>query len=347
MTDIAHVLVPWQRQHGRHGLPWQGTDDPYRVWLSEIMLQQTQVATVLGYYQRFLQRFPSVEVLAVATEDELMPYWAGLGYYNRARNLLACARLLVQNHQGRFPLSVEALSALPGIGRSTAGAVVSLAGGQVAPILDGNVRRVFARYFGIHGHTALPAVQTQLWALAEQQLPGASEIKAYNQGLMDLGATVCVRSKPRCDLCPLRARCVALREGLTRVLPTPKPRINRREEYFEVRLNRDGARIWLEPRPAKGVWAGLWMAPMVALAAGAADRPPDLVHELTHRRYCLYATATQAASGTGRWFDLPLAPDAPVPASLHKLLAAVPQGLPLAVGVDDPVANQGGLDNVR
>lgn len=331
-VPFATRVVDWQRQFGRHGLPWQGTGDPYRVWLSEIMLQQTQVSTVLPYYRRFLERFPTVHELAVADDQELMGLWAGLGYYARARNLLACARRVVAQHGGVFPDNVEALSALPGIGLSTAGAVLSLSGRGVAPILDGNVRRVFARCFGVHGHTGQPAVMKTMWRIAQAELPEAADIIAYNQGLMDLGATVCVRSRPRCDACPLQPVCVAHRDGLTDVLPTPKPPPVRRTEHYRVTLRASAEGLWLEPRPDRGIWSGLWMAPMRLLAEDEIpDADPAVVHELTHRRYCLHvdvlsgagSPAEPSADGSerGRWFALPLPDDAPVPAALHRLLA--------------------------
>ncbi len=338
-------VVDWQRVHGRHGLPWQGTGDPYRVWLSEIMLQQTQVSTVLPYYRRFVQEFPTVHALAAADDARVMSLWAGLGYYARARNLLACARAVVKEHGGVFPQTVAALAALPGIGLSTAGAVLSLSGKGAAPILDGNVRRVFARCFGIFGHTALPAVQTQMWAIAHAELPGADDVMAYNQGLMDLGATVCVRSRPACGACPLQDICVARRENLTTVLPTPKPPPVRRTEHYELLLRTGSQGIWVEERPARGIWGGLWMVPMRLLEGHEIpDRAPDLVHELTHRRYCLYASLEsgggggenggnghspghhpekQGESNEGRWLPLPLSDDAPVPAALQRLMTGL------------------------
>ncbi len=326
-VEIAPLVVTWQRVHGRHNLPWQGTGDPYRVWLSEVMLQQTQVATVLPYYRRFLQEFPTVHALAAAEDSRVMSLWAGLGYYARARNLLACARKVVQQHAGEFPPDVQALAALPGIGLSTAGAVLSLSGKGVAPILDGNVRRVFARCFGIFGYTGSPAVQTQMWAMAHAQLPGASDVMAYNQGLMDLGATVCIRSRPQCVQCPLSQVCVARRDNLTAVLPTPKPPAARRTEHYEVVLRVADQTLWVEQRPPRGIWGGLWMAPMRLLPEEhVPERAPDLVHELTHRRYCLYVRVERhtwsAGEMSGQWLPLPLDERAPVPAALQRLLAA-------------------------
>src|SRR5690606_35431280 len=205
-------IVAWQRSHGRHGLPWQGTQDPYRIWLSEIMLQQTQVATVIPYYQRFLERFPDVAALAQATQDEVMPYWAGLGYYARARNLHRCAQEICQNWNGSFPPSADEIMQLPGIGRSTAAAIAAFAYGQRSPIMDGNVKRVFTRYFGIFGDPAVRATEKSLWETAQAVVDAAApdlDMTAYTQGLMDLGSSHCARSRPDCPACPLAAHCYA------------------------------------------------------------------------------------------------------------------------------------------
>lgn len=325
MSELSAALVAWQTVQGRNDLPWQNSSDPYKVWLSEIMLQQTQVSTVLGYYERFLTRFPTVEALAAAEDEEVMSLWAGLGYYARARNLLACARRVVNDHNGHFPDTVEGLMALPGIGRSTAGAVLSLASDIAQPIMDGNVRRVFARYFGIHGFPGLPVIEKQFWSLAQAHLPDKTTVRAYNQGLMDLGATLCTRSKPLCMHCPLSGQCEALKQGTVSELPTPKPPMVRKHEHYRVVLRTSSEGVWLAPRTGRGVWSGLWMAPMEKLAEPLGGQ--CLVHELTHRRYCLYpvlesvsAELPEPAEG-GRWFALPLAGDAPVPACLPRLLA--------------------------
>ena len=203
--DFAPRIVAWQRQHGRHDLPWQNTRDPYRIWLSEIMLQQTQVATVIPYYERFLQRFPDVAALAAAAQEDVMPYWAGLGYYARARNLHRCAQEIARDWNGRFPPTAEAIATLPGIGRSTAAAIAAFAYGERSPILDGNVKRVFTRHFGIAGDPAKRETEQRLWALADAQVDAAPglDMAAYTQGLMDLGATLCTRGKPACDRCPV------------------------------------------------------------------------------------------------------------------------------------------------
>jgi A/G-specific adenine glycosylase len=325
MSELAATLVAWQTVQGRNDLPWQNSSDPYKVWLSEIMLQQTQVSTVLGYYDRFLTRFPTVQALAAAKDEEVMSLWAGLGYYARARNLLACARRVVNDHSGRFPDTVEGLMALPGIGRSTAGAVLSLASDIAQPIMDGNVRRVFARYFGIHGFPGLPVIEKQFWSLAQAHLPDERTVRAYNQGLMDLGATLCTRSKPLCMHCPLSGQCEAFKLGTVSELPTPKPPVVRRQEHYRVVLRTSHKGVWLALRTGRGVWSGLWMAPMEKLTE--AQEGQCLVHELTHRRYCLYPVHQSVVAESpewpegGRWFPLPLATDAPVPACLARLLA--------------------------
>ncbi|KXU99113.1 DNA glycosylase, partial [Stenotrophomonas sp. DDT-1] len=223
--DFVARLLHWFDDHGRHDLPWQHPRSPYRVWLSEIMLQQTQVATVIPYFQRFLQHFPTLPDLAAASNDAVMAQWAGLGYYARARNLHAAAKRCVELHDGDLPRDFDALHALPGIGRSTAGAILSQAWNERFAILDGNVKRVLSRYHGIDGFPGLPAIEKQLWAIAEAhvaQVP-AGRMADYTQAQMDLGATVCSRAKPACVICPLQDACVARREGRTAELPTPKP----------------------------------------------------------------------------------------------------------------------------
>lgn len=261
--DFAPRIVAWQRQHGRHDLPWQNTRDPYRIWISEIMLQQTQVATVIPYYERFLQRFPDVAALAAASQEDVMPYWAGLGYYARARNLHRCAQEIVRDWDGRFPPTAEGIATLPGIGRSTAAAIAAFSNGERSPILDGNVKRVFTRHFGIAGDPARREVEQRLWALAHAQVDAAPglDMAAYTQGLMDLGATLCTRGKPACDRCPVADTCVARREGRQAELPTPKARkaIPERETCMLV-LRHRGAFL-LQQRPEPGIWGGLWSLP--------------------------------------------------------------------------------------
>ncbi|MDR3353243.1 MAG: A/G-specific adenine glycosylase [Zoogloeaceae bacterium] len=257
---FAARIVRWQRENGRHGLPWQGTCDPYPIWLSEIMLQQTRVGVVLDYFPRFLARFPDVQALAAAPQEEVLALWAGLGYYARARNLHACARQIAHEHDGIFPQTAMLLAALPGIGRSTAAAIAAFAFHERAPILDGNVKRVLCRHFAIEG-VPVSAVEKSLWNLAASLLPAAPEMPAYTQGLMDLGAILCLAREPRCLPCPLRKRCRAHREGRTQSLPTPRTPTVRPSRKASFLLVTDGEHILLERRPPSGVWGGLFALP--------------------------------------------------------------------------------------
>lgn len=262
--NLAEKVVAWQRTSGRHHLPWQNTQDPYRVWLSEIMLQQTQVATVLGYYERFLERFPTVKDLAAAEQDEVMPYWAGLGYYARARNLHRCAQEVMEKWGGRFPGNATDLATLPGIGRSTACAIAAFCFGERSPIMDGNVKRVFTRYFGIYGPTQKKAVENTLWAKADEVVelaPASLDMAAYTQGLMDLGSQCCTRSKPTCSLCPLQSNCYAHTHQAQSELPSPKERIRQDERYAHVLILELNGQVLLEQRPDKGIWGGLLTLP--------------------------------------------------------------------------------------
>lgn len=271
MSLFADQIVRWQAQYGRHHLPWQtglGAEsdrlDPYPIWLSEIMLQQTQVSTVIPYFERFIQRFPDVRSLAVAAQDEVLALWAGLGYYARARNLHRCAQTVVRDFEGVFPTRAAVLMQLPGIGRSTAAAIAAFSVGERAAILDGNVRRVLCRHFGVVGFPGDKAVLDQLWNLAESLLPSADQIRPYTQGLMDLGALVCTRGKPLCAQCPVANHCVAKRNHQQSALPTPRPRkiLPQREGAFL--LLRQGDAWLLERRPQTGLWAGMLGLPCVA-----------------------------------------------------------------------------------
>ena len=279
LTGFAPRLIAWQREHGRHDLPWQNTRDPYRIWLSEIMLQQTQVSTVIPYYARFLERFPTVETLAAAPDDDVMALWAGLGYYSRARNLHRCAQVVAQTHGGRFPSTVEALAELPGIGRSTAAAIASFAFGARATILDGNVKRVLARVFGVEGFPGEKRVENAMWTLAESLVPGAdasdADVSAYTQGLMDLGATLCGRGKPDCARCPFAPDCVAKTTGRQRELPAARPKkaVPTRRTWMLVLL--DGDAVMLEKRPPSGIWGGLWSLPEATDEPALAERARD------------------------------------------------------------------------
>ncbi|MDI1308899.1 MAG: A/G-specific adenine glycosylase [Methylotenera sp.] len=260
MSDFANRLIAWQKIHGRHDLPWQNTVDPYAIWVSEIMLQQTQVTAVIGYYSKFMQRFPTIASLANATQDEVLQHWSGLGYYSRARNLHNAAVTIIDEHHGQFPQDFETIQMLSGIGRSTAAAIASFAFNQVQTILDGNVKRVLARHFLVEGWPSSPKVEKELWLLAEKLLPEQGMV-AYTQGLMDLGATLCTRSKPKCGHCPLNTNCKALNAQRIHELPTPKPRKTIPEKNTTMLILRRGDEILLEKRPSTGIWGGLWSFP--------------------------------------------------------------------------------------
>lgn len=262
--NFAAALLNWYDQHGRKDLPWQQSPTPYHVWLSEIMLQQTQVSTVIGYYQRFIERFPDIEKLANAGQDEVLALWSGLGYYARARNLHKTARVVRDEYQGTMPASLEELTALPGIGRSTAGAIMTLAYHQRFAILDGNVKRVLARFFAVAGWPGRKKTENELWQLAETLLP-RERIANYIQAQMDLGATLCTRSKPACDRCPLQTDCRAYALGKQTDFPGKKPRktIPTRQTHWLVFQNEQGE-VLLEQRPQQGIWGGLWSFPETA-----------------------------------------------------------------------------------
>ncbi|HSN32177.1 MAG TPA: A/G-specific adenine glycosylase [Ideonella sp.] len=333
-AGFARRLVDWQRGHGRHDLPWQGTRDPYRVWLSEIMLQQTQVATVLGYYGRFLARFPDVHALAAASLDEVLVQWQGLGYYSRARNLHRCARVVVERHGGAFPASSAELAELPGIGRSTAAAIAAFCFGERVAILDGNVKRVLTRLLGIDADLALAANERALWDEAAALLPRTG-IEAYTQGLMDLGATLCRARAPDCAACPVRSLCAAARAGDPERYPMRTRRgVRTRRESWLLWLHSRG-RVWLVQRPPRGVWAGLWTPPIfddepallcaaAALGVAPAAQPP-IDHALTHFDWRLHprrATLPRAgaAPGPGRWVAHADLGAVALPAPLARLL---------------------------
>lgn len=268
-APFAERLIAWYDRAGRHDLPWQHPRTPYRVWLAEIMLQQTQVATVIPYFERFVQRLPDVAALADASLDDVLALWAGLGYYARARNLHAAARDVMGRRGGCVPDSVEAWRALPGVGRSTAGAIVAQTTGRRAVMLDANARRVLARHAGVPGWPGQTAVARQLWALAEQRLP-QTRLADYTQALMDLGATVCTPRHPQCERCPLAADCEAYRRGRTADIPAARPRRRRGVRSFQVLLLRDARARWLLlRRPERGIWGGLWCPPL--LEGAAAD----------------------------------------------------------------------------
>jgi A/G-specific adenine glycosylase len=268
---FAASLIDWHARHGRHDLPWQRRRTAYRVWVSEIMLQQTQVATVIPYYERFMQRFPDVGTLAAAPLDEVLHLWSGLGYYARGRNLHRAAIRITEEHGGRFPKSFESVAGLPGIGRSTAGAILALSRGERFPILDGNVRRVLSRHFGVEGSASDRAAVQKLWDLSDECTP-TEHVDTYTQAVMDLGATVCMRRNPSCASCPVATSCVAYGTGRQHELPSPRPaRTRRLRQVFMLAAMRAGGDILLERRPERGIWGGLWCLPEFASAVAAAD----------------------------------------------------------------------------
>jgi len=270
MTTVAARLLAWFDAHGRHDLPWQRERTPYSVWVSEIMLQQTQVGTVIPFFAEFMQRFPTIAELAAAPLDEVLAVWAGLGYYARARNLWQAARVVAAEHGGELPATFDALHSLPGIGRSTAGAILAQAHGQRWPILDGNVKRVLARYHAVEGWPGMPNVAEELWRHAEAHTPH-ERVADYTQAIMDLGATLCTRARPACTVCPLAADCAAARAGTQGRYPAARPKRARRKRHVAVLVVRapDG-RVLLERRPARGIWGGLYSLP--ELVAGDSPR---------------------------------------------------------------------------
>jgi A/G-specific adenine glycosylase len=356
-ATFARAVIDWQKQHGRHALPWQNTREAYRIWLSEIMLQQTQVAAVIPYYQRFLARFPDVASLAAAASEEVMGHWSGLGYYTRARNLHRCAQRICTEYGGVFPADPELLAGLPGIGRSTAAAISAFAYGTRAAILDGNVKRVFCRIFGVDGYPGEKSVEQILWRRAEALLP-AREVEAYTQGLMDLGATLCTRSKPACTRCPFAPRCVAFGTQRVDQLPLRKPKKTIPEKHTVMLVVADRGRVLLEQRPDMGIWGGLLSLPELDSVADGPDhraaelpdaleaavacaiapfgsiascqRLPPFSHGFTHFKLHIapyrvnILRCFDMAGQTGHvWYDVEKLASAPLPAPVKKLLLAV------------------------
>lgn len=347
-TAFAPRLIEWQRHSGRSGLPWQHTRDPYRVWLSEVMLQQTQVSTVLSYYPRFLERFPDVRALASASADEVMALWSGLGYYSRARNLHRCAQAVVEDHGGVFPDTAEQLQSLPGIGASTAAAIAAFCHGERISILDGNVRRVLSRLLAFEGDLAQTQPQRELWALAQGLLPPAptrDDMTAYTQGLMDLGATVCLRTKPLCVRCPVQTVCSAHGADQVQRYPVKTRRLLRRFESWWLLIVRSAAadgpqRFWLERRPNSGIWAGLYCPPVFAdeealrASLPAPLRPrlqalTPVAHSLTHRELRLHPLLLDVAPDaeglpSGQWVSASALAEHGLPAPVRQMLSALP-----------------------
>ncbi|HKT29235.1 A/G-specific adenine glycosylase [Dyella sp.] len=345
MTPFASALLAWFDRHGRHDLPWQHPRDAYRVWLSEIMLQQTQVVTVIPYFQRFVTQLPTLRDLAAADEDTVLALWSGLGYYRRARFLHRAAQACVEQHGGELPRDFDALAALPGIGRSTAGAILAQAYGLRFPILDGNVKRVLTRYHGIVGHPGEREVEKQLWQHADAHTPG-ERTADYTQAIMDLGATVCVRTRPLCAMCPMRSDCIAHRDNLTAQLPTPKPgkTIPTRSTTMLILRNADGC-VLLQRRGAQGVWSGLWSLPEAdgtddawreaQRHARIDDAQPltPFVHVFSHYRLQIQpllfdgATAAHAIADNAdlRWCTISELSALGLPAPVRSLLMALPE----------------------
>ena len=344
--EFAASVVSWQRIHGRNQLPWQNTRDAYRIWLSEIMLQQTQVATVLPYYTRFLERFPDITALAEASDDDVLAHWAGLGYYSRARNLHRAAQQVVAQHSGRFPSDVNLLADLPGIGRSTAAAIAAFAYDVIAPILDGNVKRVLARHAGIEGFPGVSAVEKKLWAEAQLRLPTATaDMVAYTQGLMDLGATICTRTDPACLRCPVAEGCVARVSGRINQIPAARPSkvVPQRSQRYLLLAHIN--EVLLVKRPAPGIWGGLWCLPEISddedarvtahLRYGAigfddAIALPPIAHAFTHFRLTIQVTQLIATRIEPRimqsgamWLDRRDLASAALPKPMSRLLSGM------------------------
>jgi A/G-specific adenine glycosylase len=338
MSSFAQRLVDWQGIYGRHDLPWQGAD-AYRVWVSEIMLQQTQVTTVIPYYQRFISSFPSISALASATEEQVLAHWSGLGYYARGRNLHKSAQIILKKHGGEFPRELEQILELPGIGRSTAAAICALAFQKQRAILDGNVKRLLARYCGIEGWAGEKKVEVKLWQQAEALLP-PYDVAIYTQALMDMGATVCTRNRPKCALCPVQADCVALQTERVAELPTPQPRKAVPERHATFLLLMHGNDILLEKRPDSGIWGGLWCPPQFddeaaarewfvrsVMDASSGERLETFTHTFTHFKLHITPLKIQlvrkpliVAQSGSVWLDVEEALGAAIPAPVRTLL---------------------------
>lgn len=346
---FSRDVIDWQKQHGRHALPWQNTRDAYRVWLSEIMLQQTQVAAVIPYYARFLETFPTVQSLAAAPSELVMAHWSGLGYYSRARNLHKCAQAVVAQYDGVFPSDPALLEQLPGIGRSTAAAISAFSYGTRAAILDGNVKRVFARVFGIDRFPGEKPVENDMWLRAVSLLPETG-VESYTQGLMDLGATLCTRNRPACNRCPLAHRCTAFATGRTAELPVRKPKKKVPEKHATMLVIVDGDQVLLEQRPDSGIWGGLLSLPEVSVVEDgeidfdraiepviasfgtmkSTEKLPTFSHVFTHfklhvtpYRIDLSRRLQLAAQRSHAWYPVRAMADAPLPAPIKKLLLAI------------------------
>ena len=362
--NFSQAVIDWQRQHGRHNLPWQQSRDAYRVWLSEVMLQQTQVATVIAYYQRFLTSFPTIQHLALASSEQVMAHWSGLGYYSRARNLHACAKRVVAEYDGVFPSNPDLLADLPGIGLSTAAAIAAFAYGVRAAILDGNVKRVFTRFFGIDGVPSTKIIEQQLWVLANQLLPpNQADMQSYTQGLMDLGATLCTRTKAQCSVCPLQTQCVAFATNRVAELPTKKPPKTIPTKQAVMLIVQNNAHILLEKRPPEGIWGGLYslpelpqntqidnqanvndaLKPLPKIAIKYALQAfgelqtctslPTVAHSFTHFKLQIHPVLCELKNAQNQldearhiWWSLDKIEQAPLPAPIKKILLTLQNG---------------------
>ena len=357
-STFAEAIISWQKQHGRHDLPWQTklnqAPDPYAIWVSEIMLQQTQVAAVIGYYANFMARFPNIQALAAATQEEVLQSWSGLGYYSRARNLHNAAQKIVDDFSSQggdvqFPIDFDDILSLPGIGRSTAAAISTFALNSPQPILDGNVKRVFARYFNIAGLTNAPKVTQTMWQIAERENPtNPQDAIIYTQGLMDLGATICTRGRPRCSECRMNIGCQAYINDNVYLLPTPKPKkLVPQKQTMMLILLKAGAgvsEVLLEKRPQVGIWAGLWSLPEIDLheiATEAAftrfgiESEPDetlpvVKHAFTHYKLAIHPQPlqvvrhkTQANQAANIWLPINEAIEAAIPTPVRNILLSL------------------------
>ncbi len=350
LPKVAPRLLTWHATAGRHDLPWQSDRNAYRVWVSEVMLQQTQVSTVIPYFERFMRRFPDVRTLADAPDDEVLHLWTGLGYYARARNLLRAARVVRDSHAGEFPRTIEAVVELPGIGRSTAGAILALSDDQRHPILDGNVKRVLSRYYAIEGAPDEAATIARLWELADANTP-ATGVATYTQAVMDLGATVCTRGRPRCAECPLEVDCLAHRSGRETELPGPKrKRPDRRLKHAVMVVAKREQKVLLVQRPPSGIWGGLWCLPefgdLKSAAAFVSDELgvldassslPVIQHSFTHfdlvitpivarchgPEFARSRASARVREGGTLWYDLTRPERVGLPAPIQKLLGSL------------------------
>lgn len=345
MNDFAYSLIAWQRHAGRHDLPWQASRDPYRVWLSEIMLQQTQVTTVVPYYLRFIAQFGDVASLAAAELDDVLACWSGLGYYSRARNLHRAAQCIMADLGGVFPTQLDAIMSLPGIGRSTAAAIAVFCFDTRAAILDGNVKRVLARQFGVVGYPGEKVIESRLWAMAESLLPPI-QVDVYTQALMDMGATLCTRGRPLCAVCPVAKTCVALAMQQVECLPTPKPKKTMPHKTTRFIILHHAGLVWLMKRPPTGIWGGMWSFPELAhdadvmtvcggdwgLQVTACQSLPGFRHVFTHFSLMILPELVsvvglphQVKQENGRWLSLTEALKLGIPTPIRSILLSLEQ----------------------